>query len=180
MNLRNLVPIVMMICAACAAEPTGGQDVAPTPAPGWWVWIVPGQVIGAAAPERAPGGSEVWLTALRAAAADAPLAVINLRKEVYPELADAFAASLHLPVEDYSPPTTEQADAAIAFIDDQLSQGRVVVVHCHGGCGRTGTILAVWLKRTEGLTAGDAIRRLRRLKGCFVETDGQESFVNTY
>lgn len=179
MNLRFLVPI-LMICVACAADPAETPEAAAKPAPSWWAWVAPGQVIGAAAPERAPGGPEAWLSALRDAAGAAPLAVVNLRQKGYQELVGEFAATLHLPVEDYSPPTVAQADEAIAFIEAQVAKGRVVVVHCHGGCGRTGTILAAWLKRRDGLDAAAAIARVREQRACFVETPEQEAFVSAY
>lgn len=41
-----------------------------------------------------------------------------------------------------------------------LAQGQVLAVHCLGGIGRTGTVLAAWLVR-EGLTAVEALRRVR-------------------
>jgi hypothetical protein len=179
MTLRTRMLIVPMVLIACAGERLEDAD-GTKPAASWWAWIAAGQVIGAAAPERAPGGPEAWLSALQDAAGAAPLAVINLRQKGYPELAGSVAATLHLPVEDYSPPTVEQADRAIAFIEDQVAKGRVVVVHCHGGCGRTGTILAAWLKGRDGLDATAAISRVREGRSCFVETPAQEAFIHAY
>jgi hypothetical protein len=175
-----LVLPVAVTCASCATQPPVVESSPAQHAEGWWAWVVPGRLIGAAAPEKAPGGPDAWLATLADAAGDAPLAVLNLRQKSYPDLADQVADALHLPIPDYTPPSRAQADAAGAFIDDQLGQGRVVVVHCHGGCGRTGTILAAWLKRRDGLSGADAISSLRQQRGCFVETPGQASFVESY
>ena len=121
-----------------------------------------------------------WEKELRSAACSRRLAVLNLR-----ERTDAFidlqdAAVKHIPVKDFSPPTIEQVEEAIAFIDSNIAAGNIVVVHCLGGCGRTGTVLSAWLKKTEELTADDAITRLRTINPCFVETPDQESFVSDY
>ena len=156
-----------------SAAPLSGRD-------NWWRWVVPGQIISAVAPERAWGGTLQWEKELRSAACSRRLAVLNLR-----ERTDAFidlqdAAVKHIPVKDFSPPTIEQVEEAIAFIDSNIAAGNIVVVHCLGGCGRTGTVLSAWLKKTEELTADDAITRLRTINPCFVETPDQESFVSDY
>ncbi len=177
----RLLPLfVAAVLAACAAEPKAQSDASAHAAATWWAWVAPGQIIGAAAPERVKGGVEAWLAALGEAAGDAPLAVLNLRVKAYPEIAEEVAAALHLPIQDYSPPDAAQADEALAFIDGQLAQGRVVVVHCLGGCGRTGTILAAWVKHHEGVSSNVAISMVREARACFVETPEQEAFVEAY
>jgi hypothetical protein len=180
MHRRIILVVALVFASACATEPKGTLDASPEPAATWWAWVAPGQVIGAAAPERVPGGAEAWLAALGEAAGDAPVAVLNLRVKAYPEVVEQVAASLHLPIQDYTPPTTAQADEALAFIEGQLAQGRVVVVHCQGGCGRTGTILAAWVKSQEGVSSNVAISMVREARACFVETPAQEAFVESY
>ena len=44
-------------------------------------------------------------------------------------------------------------------IDDALARGRVVYVHCWGGIGRTGTVVACWLRR-HGRTGEEALAEL--------------------
>ena len=50
---------------------------------------------------------------------------------------------------------TEILDA----IDDALARGRNVYVHCWGGIGRTGTVVACWLRR-HGRTGEEALAEL--------------------
>ena len=38
-------------------------------------------------------------------------------------------------------------DDTVKTIDAWLSEGRTVVVHCHGGASRTGLVLRAWLMR---------------------------------
>jgi atypical dual specificity phosphatase len=54
-----------------------------------------------------------------------------------------------------------------------------VVVHCHAGLGRTGTILAVQLVHA-GRSAGDAIRTVRTAIRHAIQTAEQEEFIHCY
>lgn len=87
--------------------------------------------------------------------------------------------TLHLPVEDLTPPTPEQLDLALRFIDEQRLQGRAVAVHCLMGQGRTGTVLAAYLIRA-GATPEAALRELRSLCPGAVENPSQESALQAY
>ncbi|MFX1476004.1 MAG: protein-tyrosine phosphatase family protein, partial [Promethearchaeota archaeon] len=51
-----------------------------------------------------------------------------------------------------------------------------VVVHCEGGCGRTGTFLAAYLI-SQGHSAEAAIKEIRRKRPCSIETKGQEEIL---
>ena len=55
----------------------------------------------------------------------------------------------------------------------------VLAVHCLAGIGRTGTILAAWLV-SNGLTAQEALRRVRRIEPKFVQTTEQEEFLQQF
>lgn len=69
-------------------------------------------------------------------------------------------AELHLPVDDLTPPTPAQLDAALDFIDEQRVRGQRVAVHCLVGQGRTGTVLAAYLIR-GGLSPEAALGEVR-------------------
>jgi protein-tyrosine phosphatase len=152
------------------AEPQLGRGI-------WWRWAVPGKIISSVAPERAWGGAVQWERELHVAACYRKLAVLNLRQR-----ADAFvslkdAEVKHIPIKDFSVPTRQEVDEAIAFIDSSLEAGKIVVVHCLGGCGRTGTILSAWLKKTEDISGDESMSHLRSINKCLVETPEQEAFV---
>lgn len=55
-----------------------------------------------------------------------------------------------------------------------------VAINCRGGKGRTGTIICCYLIYKEGITAHEAIKRIRELSPRSVETRGQEEFIEEY
>lgn len=81
---------------------------------------------------------------------------------------------LHLPVADFDVPKT--ADAAWEAISRQvratLGRGGRVLIHCFGGCGRSG-MAALRLLVDSGMAPDAALVTLRRARPCAVETDAQ-------
>jgi atypical dual specificity phosphatase len=67
---------------------------------------------------------------------------------------------LHLPVDDFHAPTTNQMLDALDFLDKARSTSTPIAVHCLAGQGRTGTVLAAYLIR-GGLSAEQAIAEIR-------------------
>jgi protein-tyrosine phosphatase len=61
-----------------------------------------------------------------------------------------------LPIADLGVPTDERMTAILDAIDQALSRGRTVYVHCYGGVGRTGTVVACHLIR-RGASAESAL-----------------------
>ena len=93
---------------------------------------------------------------------------------------DAGLFSMHLPVDDMQPPTQEQIDQCMASIEKAQANHLGVVVHCAGGLGRSGTMIACWLVHHEGLAARDALTRVRRLRPGSVETVEQEDAITEF
>lgn len=75
----------------------------------------------------------------------------------------------HVPMRDHESPSLDSMEEGVRFIDGQMRSGRAVAVHCLAGEGRTGCVLSAYLIRKEGLSAEQAIARLRSLKPGFVE-----------
>ena len=59
-------------------------------------------------------------------------------------------------VPDVTVPGPEVLTDAVAWIDDQLADGRTVLVHCAKGRGRSATVLAAYFMRTRGMTFDEA------------------------
>lgn len=139
-------------------------------------WLLPGQLAGcscpgvriASSPPDALGADLAWL---RAAGIGA---VLSLTEWSLPEasLAGYDLTGLHLPVPDFHPPTLDQIDRALEFIDARIAEGRPPVVHCLAGQGRTGTVLAAYLIRA-GLPADQAIARIRAICPGAIESPPQ-------
>ena len=57
-----------------------------------------------------------------------------------------------------------------------LNNEEAIYVHCYGGCGRTGTMLALYLI-SSGINGKDALEKIRSIRPCSVETEEQEKLV---
>ena len=68
------------------------------------------------------------------------------------------------PIVDLSIPTVEATVEILDGIDRCLEAGRNVYVHCWGGIGRTGTIVACWLVRHQYATPADVLDVLQELR----------------
>lgn len=82
---------------------------------------------------------------------------------------------VHLPIEDFSaPPLSVAADwpGISASVRQALSGGGRVLVHCRGGCGRSGMVV-LRLMVECGEKPDAALTRLRAVRPCAVETDAQ-------
>ncbi|MFD1709459.1 ATP-binding cassette domain-containing protein [Ottowia sp. GY511] len=88
--------------------------------------------------------------------------------------------NIHLPIFDREAPSVTQAYMLVRRMQLLLDQGHVIAVHCKAGIGRTGTILAAWLIREGGLSASDAIARLRNIHTYYVQTREQEVFLERF
>ncbi len=88
----------------------------------------------------------------------------------------------HLPIRDMCVPDDDFARAWAKFgapILQYLQDGKKIVVHCAGGLGRTGTIVARLLI-DFGMSPAEAMETVRRARPGAIETTAQENHVLDY
>ncbi len=83
---------------------------------------------------------------------------------------------LHVPAEYGRAPSEDGIRDFVAATKAELERGGKVVVHCVGGIGRTGTVIACYLI-SEGMEPEDAIASVRRRRPGSIESVEQENAV---
>jgi atypical dual specificity phosphatase len=119
--------------------------------------------------------------ALRGLAERGVQLVVNLhpRAHVAGQLERLGLVELHLPVADFTPPTAEQLEQGVSPMQEALDAGQCVAVHCGGGLGRTGTLVACYLV-SRGHSAEEAMAMVRRARPGSIETRAQEAAVRAF
>lgn len=84
-------------------------------------------------------------------------------------------------ITDFSVPADmQEASAAVDKVNEALSAGKKVVVHCRGGIGRSSLFAAAVMIR-KGQTWDKAFEAIRQCRGCKVpETEQQEAWVKKF
>lgn len=88
------------------------------------------------------------------------------------DLANEGVDWLHLPVPDFGVPLTMDWPAVRDRSLEVLGRKGRVLVHCFGGCGRSG-MMVLRLMIAAGEAPDAALTRLRAVRPCAVETDDQ-------
>lgn len=135
-------------------------------------WVRPGSLAGCSRPGATDESSLV--SDLQDLRGRGITSLLSLTEEPL-DTATVAAAGLdcsHVPIADMTAPTPAQLRAALAVIEDAHRSGSVLAVHCLGGRGRTGTVLAAWLI-THGATADDAVATIRAQCPEAIETETQ-------
>jgi atypical dual specificity phosphatase len=85
--------------------------------------------------------------------------VVNMCRE-YPgptaEYQRLGMQQLWLPTVDFNPPTLEQVEEGVEFVQSHVTKQESVYVHCKAGRARSATILICWLVRYKGLSLVEA------------------------
>ncbi len=87
------------------------------------------------------------------------------------ELSHSGIQWAHLPTADYDTPGQGWPEIS-ALAHTALAKGHKILLHCMGGCGRSGTA-ALRLMIEAGETPEPALNRLRQARPCAVETPEQ-------
>jgi atypical dual specificity phosphatase len=108
--------------------------------------------------------------------------LVNLHAQPHDpaRLARLGLREVHLPVRDFAAPSLRQIGRGVDAILGALAAGGAAAVHCGGGLGRTGTLLACYLASSEGISAVEATGRVRSLRPGSVETPAQAAAVEAW
>ncbi|MFQ5616083.1 MAG: tyrosine-protein phosphatase, partial [Anaerolineales bacterium] len=107
-----------------------------------------------------------------------PLSIINSQSPIRNPKSEI--RNPQSPIPDYATPAPAQMRAILDTLDDALAAGHTVYLHCHGGKGRTGTVVGCWLVR-HGMAGDEALAQIAAWRagmgGESPETEEQREMV---
>ena len=136
-----------------------------------------------------------WLPGHRVAGSSVPLTVTHLQEMVREGVAHLVSLSPDTPpppfplkgltihyinVKEFEGPSMDQMDEFLHICEVAKAAGEGVAVHCRGGNGRTGTMLAVYLVWSRGMEARAAVEEVRRTRPGSIEFKEQMEAVLSY
>ena len=148
--------------------------------PRFFRWIVPGQLSAMSTPRNIDDIK--ILTFLRVDILLTLTEEAPLPKEWF---SGTSIENVFMPITDYYAPSIAQVEMFLKLAES----GKNILVHCRGGKGRTGAMLACYIakygfKKPRGclpvFTADDAIQRLRYMRPTSVDTERQVEFVSRF
>ncbi|GAB1420625.1 hypothetical protein MASR2M15_07340 [Anaerolineales bacterium] len=108
-------------------------------------------------------------------------AIVNMREAWHDDVKDNIggAEHLHLVTRDNTPPTLEDLQKGVAFMDKAIENGGKVFVHCGLGVGRAPTMLAAYLIY-KGEEVDEALEKIRKVRPFIHLTPRQKAQLNAY
>ena len=70
-------------------------------------------------------------------------------------------ALFHIPLIDGAGNNPDRVAEALAVITDSVKAQQKILVHCHAGRSRSVTVVARWMMKNEGISATEAILRIK-------------------
>lgn len=136
-------------------------------------WLVEGKICGSDYP-----WSEVHLDFLRKQKVG--VIVTLTEEERLPATASNDFECHLIPIIEFEPPSVEQMCHFISICDAAQEQKKAVCVHCRGGRGRTGVMLACYLVKNHLMYPLAAVHLIREFRPYSIETPEQEQAVCKY
>lgn len=88
---------------------------------------------------------------------------------------------LWFPIRDQSVPASmDEFDGIVSKINDELGNGRTVIIHCMAGLGRAGLVAASCLLALLRIAPQEAISTIRNSRSQAIQTAEQEAYVYAY
>jgi atypical dual specificity phosphatase len=105
---------------------------------------------------------------------------LTVQKEITRDVLDRLDMTcLHVPVVDQRPPDMPQIHELVQFVNEMQTLGKPVLVHCHAGVGRTGTMLHAYYL-AKGLSLEEAkskVKSGRAVSQFLMLADSQKAFL---
>ena len=136
-------------------------------------WLLPKRIAGTSTPRR-------W-EQLQALVAEGVSHLVSLSPEVAPPNLVIRGLTIHfIGVKESKAPSLEQFQDFINICEEARRKKEGVAVHCAGGNGRTGSMLAVYLVWSRGVEARAAVKEVRRTRPGSIEFKEQMEAVLSY
>lgn len=140
-------------------------------------WIVENELAGSNQPETEKDINIILSHGIKhIISVDSPLTSNFLG----PKLQDKNVNHLFVQIENWGIPEENQIETIVKFMANARKKEEPLLVHCVGGCGRTGTLQVMYLMLFKNYTYEEALKIERTIRSCLVESKKQESFLEHF